>query len=880
MYNTVVHIILTHEQADFDALASLLGAHLLDERATPVLPRRMNRNVRAFITLYGLDLPFIDPRDLPKDKLESVTLVDTQSLVTLKGMTKETQVNVIDHHPPRPDLPPEWHLTTEDTGAATTILVEGIQQRDIHLTLPQATLLLLGIYEDTGGLTYTRTTARDMRAAAFLLEQGATLQVAGEFLNHPLSHQQQEIYDQLRQDMRSLSIHGYNIMLASGDASGADEELSTIAHKLRDVLDPDALILLIATGGGVQLIARSTTDQINVGELAAAYGGGGHPRAAAALIHEDDPEALCANLEKTLPRYVRPAVTVAEIMSRGPQLVPPDMPVAKVAELMQRYGYEGFPVVEEKRVVGLVTRRAVDRAMGHKLNLMVRDVMQAGEAGIKPDESIESLQKLMTDTGWGQIPVLAQKSGEVIGIVTRTDLIKTLTPEAKSNGRRNLAVRLETNLPPGRLALLKAVAMAGEQGHHAVYVVGGFVRDLLLERPSLDYDLVVEGDAIALGKQLVKTYGGRVTTHARFGTAKWRIQKIAAKLAQILSQEFGQEIDPANLPPFLDLVTARREFYTEPTVLPTVERGSIKLDLHRRDFTINTLALRLDGRHYGQLLDYWGGLDDLGNGMVRVLHSLSFVDDPTRILRAVRFEQRFGYHIEDRTLELLVKALPLLDRVSGDRLRHELNTILLEDNALDMLTRLHQLNALKSIHPQLDCNKAYTTRIKLAFNNTPSASWELAEEYEGYPLQLALAYVLWLMPLERLDAASVAGRLKLPGWLTKYVLAACLPAGELAKLVENSPSQIVALLDEMPPLALYAHSLTTEDKPVRQALADYISTWRHIQPHTSGHDLREKDIPPGPIYRQILDKLRAAWLDGQVSNEKEELKLLEELLHG
>ena len=289
--------------------------------------------------------------------------------------------------------------------------------------------------------------------------------------------------------------------------------MSTIAHKLRDVLDPDALILLIATGGGVQLIARSTTDQINVGELAAVFGGGGHPRAAAALIHNDDLEKVNTRVLQALPRYVRPAVTVAEIMSRGPQLVPPGMPVRQVAELMQRYGYEGFPVVEEEHVIGLVTRRAVDRALGHKLNLKVRDVMQAGEASIHPDEPVESLQKLMTDTGWGQIPVIDPQSGDVIGIVTRTDLIKTLTPEAKSNGRRNLAARLEASLAPGRLALLKAVAEAGEQKHHAVYIVGGFVRDLLLERPSLDFDLVVEGDAIALGKQLVKTsYGGRVTS--------------------------------------------------------------------------------------------------------------------------------------------------------------------------------------------------------------------------------------------------------------------------------------------------------------------------------------------------------------------------------
>ena len=200
--------------------------------------------------------------------------------------------------------------------------------------------------------------------------------------------------------------------------------------------------------------------------------------------------------------------------------------------------------------------------------------------------------------------------------------------------------------------------------------MGGFVRDLLVERPSIDFDVVVEGDAISLGKAVSKKYGGRVATHQRFGTAKWQIADIRDRLAEKLGNEYGQKVDACEFPDTLDLVSARREFYTHPTALPTVERGSIKLDLHRRDFTINTLAMRLDGNHYGELHDYWGGLADLHTGLVRVLHSLSFVDDPTRILRAIRFEQRFGYKIGDRTLELLTAALPLLDRVSGDRLRH------------------------------------------------------------------------------------------------------------------------------------------------------------------------------------------------------------------
>ncbi|TES92321.1 MAG: CBS domain-containing protein, partial [Anaerolineales bacterium] len=392
-----MHIILTHEQADFDALASLLGAHLLEENAVPVLPRRLNRNVRAFITLYGLDLPFVDPRDLPKAKIETVTLVDTQSLVTVKGMGKKTKIYVIDHHPPRPDLPKGWSLTTEETGATATILVEAIRECDIQLSVPKSTLLLLGIYEDTGGLTYMRTSPRDMRAAAFLLEQGASMQILGDFLNHPLSQDQQAIYDYLRENLETHIIHGNTVMVGRADATNTDEELSTVAHKLRDVLDLDALILLADTAGGVQLVARSTTDQINVCELAAHFGGGGHLRAAAALIRDGIAKDVYTEVVRLLPKFVRPAVTVAEIMSSGPQLLTPNAPIKQAAELMQRYGYEGYPVVEEGKVVGLLTRRAVDRTLSHKLNLKARDVMEVGEATIGPNEPLEALQQLMTN---------------------------------------------------------------------------------------------------------------------------------------------------------------------------------------------------------------------------------------------------------------------------------------------------------------------------------------------------------------------------------------------------------------------------------------------------------------------------------------------------
>jgi tRNA nucleotidyltransferase (CCA-adding enzyme) len=901
-----MHIILTHEQADFDALASLLCASLLYERAIPVLPRRMNRNVRAFLTLYGVNLPFVDPRDLSGDPIETITLVDTQSLVSLKGMSPQTRVRVIDHHPQRENLPPDWQVTSVSLGATTTFLLEALREQNGHLTTIQSTLMLLGIYEDTGSLTYTRTTPRDLHAAAYLIEQGASLKIATDFLNHPLSDQQQALYDQLRQAIEMYNIQGHSIVVATGNAENMKEELSTVVHKMRDFLDPDALFVLIKTRGGVQLIARSTNDQIDVAEIASEFGGGGHERAAAGLIRTGALEDIHDDLVRILPERVHPAISVAQIMSHGPQLLEADTPVEEAARRMRRYGYEGYPVMQNGHLVGLLTRRAVDRALGHKLNLTAGSLMDAGNFTVSPGDSIETLQQVMTESGWGQIPVIDSLSNEIIGIVTRTDLLKTLTPQPEIPGKQNLASRLEAALPPLRMALLKAVAQQAYDKHIALYIVGGLVRDLILDRPSQDLDLVVEGDAIVLADALCKQYGGRITTHSRFGTAKWHLAEIRPKLALSLeswarpftasggerhtrwpqrqeiskrasAQQFSQ-ITPneEELPETLDLVSARTEFYNYPTALPVVERSSIKLDLHRRDFTINTLALRLDGRHYGELYDYWGGVSDIKHKLVRVLHSLSFVDDPTRMLRAVRFEQRFQFQIEGRTLELLNEAQSLLERVSGDRIRHEIDHIFEDSVAGKIMDRLHQLGLLEAIHPALDWDAWLGKMISILPISKPSQEWEL--QTNGSLLKRQLSYCLWLIRLDIQTAQQICKRLKLPASLTNAIREACEIWQALPGIAGAPASQVVKLLDGSSPLARYATYLACEEPDSKAQLKGYASRWRKITPTIDGNILKTRGVPPGPIYRTILERLRAAWLDGEVNNSEEEEQLLELLL--
>ncbi|KPL76124.1 hypothetical protein ADN00_12355 [Ornatilinea apprima] len=882
-----MQVILTHEQSDFDAIASLLGAAILNETALPVLPRRLNRNVQAFISFYGIELPFVHPNDLPAQPIDTAILVDTQSLPSLRGFTDQTQVQVYDHHPLKANTPKQWNVHTEKLGATTTFFVEQLCEHSGGMNVIHASLFLLGIYEDTGSLTYESTTPRDVRAAAALLERGANLRIVAEYLNPPLSPDQRLLYDQLLDSLKVLQINNQQIAIAVGSARKMEEEISSVAHKVRDLIDPDALFILVSTKDGIRLVARSTTPHINVGRIAAQFNGGGHERAAAALINPspvksetEEKQLLEDSLEKLLqilPEFVTPPISVGQLMSARPLVISPDTSVQDAAQIMQRYGYEGYPVVKDNKVIGLLTRRAVDRAIAHKLNLTAGSLMEAGNVFVYKSDSLEQLQRVMTETGWGQVPVISQSSGEIIGIVTRTDLLKTMTGGAITpSDRRKMAARLESAMPPARLALLKQVAQESYQQNTAVYIVGGFVRDLLLNRPSLDFDIVVEGNAIALARTLVDTFGGRIISHRRFGTAKWWLDEIRESLAHRLSN--GAKINPDDLPPSLDLISARTEFYNYPTALPTVERSSIKLDLHRRDFTINTLALRLDGHHYGELYDYWGGLSDLQRGVIRVLHSLSFIDDPTRMLRAVRFEQRFEFHIDNRTRQLMEEARDMLRQVSGNRLRHELDLLLAEPRADAMLARLHNLDLLQAIHPHLSWSEDLSTPLRKATLQPIDPVWELGPQPPGSPLRLSLAYLVWLGRLEQSKIGEISKRLRFTSQLQKQLEETAYLHHHLAELETCSPSQVVERLQALSSLSIYAVFLLNPQSPALEQITGFISRWSKVHAQTTGHQLRQAGLAPGPRYKQILTALRSAWLDGQISTPAEEQQLLEQLI--
>jgi tRNA nucleotidyltransferase (CCA-adding enzyme) len=457
---------------------------------------------------------------------------------------------------------------------------------------------------------------------------------------------------------------------------------------------------------------------------------------------------------------------------------------------------------------------------------------------------------------------------------------------------------LEEALSAPVLSLVRRISETADKEGDVPYFVGGLVRDLLLGQPIVDLDMVIEGDAIALAQRLAGELGGRVRTHRRFGTAKWLISnKVWQAVADMLAepdQDLGHSYE---LPSSIDFVTARTEFYDYPTALPEVERSSITQDLHRRDFTINTLAIRLDPDHWGELVDFYGGEADLENGVIRVLHSLSFVDDPTRVLRAARLESRMGFHLDPRTEGLIADALPLLKRVSGDRLRHELELIFREAEPERALRRLEELGVLRHIHPELHCDRWLQARYRMirpGWEPEPGLpellglslgarsedeiwhpeTWGITPR-DGVYLHLALlAYRLDSEGMEQLIDRLRVRRQDAEDMRFLPQLKEALPQVGRAR----APSAIYRVLQHYPARVLAVAWIATDRRRLRERLLRYQTELRQVETELTGSDLRAMELKPGPIFRRVLGALRDARLDGQVSTREEEVVLLGRLL--
>jgi tRNA nucleotidyltransferase (CCA-adding enzyme) len=539
--------------------------------------------------------------------------------------------------------------------------------------------------------------------------------------------------------------------------------------------------------------------------------------------------------------------------------------VAEAMDRMRRWDTDCLPVADGGRAVGMVSRWDLSKALDHRLGgESVRIIMTVPLHSVPPDASWRRMCRKMADKRIACLAVMRSQS--VLGLVSQADLSGRSSADTTSvmkvvprpEGRINLRETMENRYSPEILAALRRAGRLGRRRGEEVYLVGGSVRDLLLEVADKDMDLAVVGDGMAFADAYVGRYGGRLVCYRRFATALMVL--------------------PGGIK--LDVVSARHEKYEHPGALPTIKPGPLWHDLYRRDFTINSMAIQLSGRHFGRLLDPFGGRRDLDRGAIEVMHNLSFVDDPTRMIRAVRFEGRYGFRISPRTRHLFqgAAAAHMLDRISGQRLREELLILLREPKPLPAIRRLDHLGVWESLHGDL---KLSQDRIDLlARIGRHLSRWR--DRWPDERVSGWMAYLVGLFSsLSFPQAERLADRIALQRRARETLGMAQRYGDEVIKSLSaphRPPNSVLyQILHRFPAEVLIYFMALGRRRAITGRIIYYRSRLHDVRLDIDGQDLKEMGLDPGIAFGQILDSVLMAKLDGRANDRREQLALARRL---
>ena len=864
-----MEIITSHNALDFDGLAGMVAASKLYPQAVMVISGTVAKNIKQFMALYKDLLSIRTPKEIDLKQVTRVIVVDTANpnrLGQLKSLSsnKMLDFHVFDHHPSaEDDLVGSIH-EVHKIGAATTILVEKIIASNIAISSFDATILALGIYEDTGSLLFPSTTARDAKAVAFLLGRRANLTVIANFMEQPFSGEQRHILQNLLDSARHHNINNVDIVIAIYDSNVFIPGLDLVSSRLIKMEDCDVIFVIAMMQGKVNVVGRSATNNLRINEVLKPLGGRGHEKAASAVIKGKSCTEVADLIMGNIKDKIRPAVIAQDIMSTPVKTIAMYRTMEEAGRIMLRYGHTGMPVVDGQKVVGMISRRDVDKAIVHELgHAPVKGFMTTEVLSIAPTTPVSEVQKLVVENDVGRLPVVDK--GYLVGIVSRTDILRILHGEdypedhellySFSDGEiENFSALMHERLPADIFSVLELAGQIAEELDSIVYCVGGYVRDLFLQVPNFDVDLVVEGDGRELATRLAERLGGKIRIHERFGTAA------------VLLKE-GTKIDVA---------TARTEYYEFPAALPMVEKSSIREDMYRRDFTINTMALCLNPNKFGDLIDYFGGRKDIQNRYIRILYNLSFVEDPTRILRAIRFEQRYKFTIETDTFRFARDAIErsMLGKLSYKRIMHEFILILSEKDPLSALERMKETGVWKYILPEVkleEMNKIPVRRIPIVMG-----WWET--RYYGRKVQAWLVYILVIF--SKLTSEQVSGVLN-RYHLDKYAQRCIEDSAQVPQLAHRiseepdlRPSQMNKMLAHLGTENLLYLLLNIKDEGAWERFIKYCDLKEKVKVEINGHDLKKLGIKAGPQYKNILEELYNYKLDGITSSREDETKMV------
>lgn len=899
-----MEIITTHINADFDGLASMVAAKKLYPKASLVFSGSAERPLRDFLSqdlrnLYG----FKKIKHIDLTSVTRLIVVDTRLASRLGPLQEclqnpEIEIHLYDHHPDTPDDMQGDVEHVAQIGSTTALFVGLLRKQGITIFPNEATLLSLGLHEDTGSFLYATTTPADLQAAAWALEQGADLHVVNQFITKDLSAEQVPLLSLLLKNSLTYTVHSVPITISKLTLPSYVDDFAVLVRRMMVMENLDAVFTLACMGKRLYLICRSRIPEVNVGTIAREMGGGGHAAAAAATVRNKTLFEAEEELLALLHRYVKPRAMAGELMSSPVITATPEITHQQANDLLIRYSINVLPVVQNnvdrknpQGLLGIISRRDISKAIAHKLGEMPISEYMTTDIAVLPESATQAdIQELIIENRQRLLPIIRQQgpdegSDEIIcGVITRTDLLNLLVndpiqlprnlfheEEHPSTVRtRNISSLMADTLHPDIILLLREFGKIAQGLAMHAYAVGGFVRDLLLQTKNLDIDIVVEGDGIQFARELAAKKQATVRTHEKFATA-----------TVILAD--GMRID---------VVTARLEYYAFPAALPTVEHSSLKQDLFRRDFTINAMAIRLNPARFGLLVDFFNSQNDLKEGRIRVLHNLSFVEDPTRIFRAVRFEQRLDFRISKHSEKLIRNAVQMhmYEKFSGPRFFNELKLILSEDHPLASLRRLEAFHLFPVLWPDLRPNLTIDRRFAHIMTQAEKAiAWYklLFLENMEKKKKRTTSCRMWMVCLLAIFSRSreqelrnFCQRFELPPKHRKQMLSqkrtADHIAAQLLQYPTMQPADLYWLLDPLENEGLLYLMSIARKKHIRQQVSQYVTRLRSVQTIISGQDLKQLGYTPGTIFRTMMHHILGAQLNGEISNKEEALALIQE----
>ena len=865
-----MQVITTHLNADFDCLASMMAAKKLYPEAHLVLPGSAEGLVEEFLKEQSPLLEFSRIKDIPIDKVKLLVVVDTHAPERIGVFAPlmdnpSVEVHIYDHHP-EPEIK-TGQAVIKKRGASTTILHEILLAKNVPLTPEECTLMVLGIYQDTHSLITVSTTPEDLIAAADLIKRGADLNLVASFMRQRLNSEQLDIFNELVSNLESHTVNGVEVTLVTASSDHFVRDLAYVIQNIVDMENLASVFALVRLDKRIYLIARSSIAEVNVAEMAQVFGGGGHASAASATIKELTLAQVKEKLLGELERLVQPLSRIKDIMHAPAIAADVNDTIESIEKKLTLYNLNTLPVLSDEKPVGLITRQIVEKAIHHAMGKdRAEDLMISRFAVTSPDAYFKSVIPLVIEEKQKLIPVV-DPDNNLIGVVSRGDLLRVLHTgleqevvsfQGRAGTQKCLKSLIKERLDKDVFKHLESIAQIGDRLNVSLYVVGGFVRDLLLNIPNQDIDIVVEGEGIPFASCLAEEFGGRVTSHEKFGTS-------------VVIFPDGYRIDVA---------TARMEYYKHPGALPTVEKSSVKSDLFRRDFTVNSMAVKLTGTNAYCLIDFFNGERDLRSKDIHVLHSLSFIEDPCRLFRAIRFEQRFSFTMGKQAEAFMRSTIKkrLVDSLSGMRLFNEIKILLNEKRPIDCIRRMQGLDLFQFVSPEMlkaPKDLEVLERLESVF------SWADRVITADKPDVWYVYFLGLFYSLKEHAFLKAADRLHLPTRMKNALQADRTHCRESLELLNSNkewgPKEIYHAFDNLSVEAVvYLIALSSTERLNQYANIYFAQYQGKAEPALTGDDLVKMGLEPGPVFQSVLNALREARVMGSVSSREEEVALVEE----